>query len=154
MYCTPFIDCLSFFLFVILKISFLLKSKNVVDQDLPNYVQHHVPIFSLPQEWLWCESWCSNETKSSAKTIDLCNNPLHKEPKVSMAKVRAYKVDILNQSHASFKINFITCFIQLTFESSKLKNRELLAGIYSMKAGLNLMQKSRNTIQNISSEQK
>ncbi len=23
-------------------------------QDLPNYAQHAVPIFSLPQEWLWC----------------------------------------------------------------------------------------------------
>ena len=59
-----------------------------LDQDLPNYSQHYVPIFSLPQEWLWCESWCSMETKADSKTIDLCNNPLHKEPKVSMAKVR------------------------------------------------------------------
>ena len=57
-----------------------------LDQDLPNYAQHDVPIFSLPQEWLWCESWCSDETKATAKTIDLCNNPMHKEPKVSMAK--------------------------------------------------------------------
>lgn len=57
-----------------------------LDQDLPNYAQHDVPIFSLPQEWLWCESWCSLQTKPQAKTIDLCNNPLHKEPKVSMAK--------------------------------------------------------------------
>jgi hypothetical protein len=57
-----------------------------LDQDLPNYAQHQVPIFSLPQEWLWCESWCSDESKADAKTIDLCNNPLHKEPKVSMAK--------------------------------------------------------------------
>lgn len=57
-----------------------------LDQDLPNYAQHQIPIFSLPQEWLWCESWCSDETKATSKTIDLCNNPLHKEPKVSMAK--------------------------------------------------------------------
>ncbi|KAJ1390470.1 nucleotide-diphospho-sugar transferase, partial [Ochromonadaceae sp. CCMP2298] len=48
------------------------------DQDLPNYAQH--------QEWLWCESWCSDASKSSAKTIDLCNNPLHKEPKLDMAR--------------------------------------------------------------------
>lgn len=34
-----------------------------------------VPIFSLPQEWLWCESWCSDASKAEAKTIDLCNNP-------------------------------------------------------------------------------
>jgi UDP-glucose:glycoprotein glucosyltransferase len=57
-----------------------------LDQDLPNYAQHSVPIFSLPQEWLWCESWCSDESKAAAKTIDLCNNPMHKEPKVLMAK--------------------------------------------------------------------
>jgi hypothetical protein len=46
-----------------------------LDQDLPNYAQHQVPIYSLPQEWLWCESWCGNATKEQAKTIDLCNNP-------------------------------------------------------------------------------
>ncbi|KAG9456989.1 hypothetical protein H6P81_001497 [Aristolochia fimbriata] len=57
-----------------------------LDQDLPNYAQHTVPIFSLPQEWLWCESWCGNSTKSKAKTIDLCNNPMTKEPKLLGAK--------------------------------------------------------------------
>lgn len=30
-----------------------------------------VPIFSLPQEWLWCETWCSDESLKTAKTIDL-----------------------------------------------------------------------------------
>lgn len=40
-----------------------------LDQDLPNYAQHVVPIFSLPQEWLWCETWCSDESKTKAKTI-------------------------------------------------------------------------------------
>jgi len=68
-----------------------------LDQDLPNYAQHHVPIFSLPQEWLWCESWCSDETKATAKTIDLCNNPLHKEPKVSMAQ-RIISGELFNES--------------------------------------------------------
>nr|KJB47473.1 hypothetical protein B456_008G027900 [Gossypium raimondii] len=57
-----------------------------LDQDLPNYAQHRVPIFSLPQEWLWCESWCGNATKSKAKTIDLCNNPMTKEPKLQGAR--------------------------------------------------------------------
>jgi hypothetical protein len=57
-----------------------------LDQDLPNYAQHSVPIFSLPQEWLWCETWCSNDTKKAAKTIDLCNNPMTKEPKLDQAK--------------------------------------------------------------------
>ena len=40
-----------------------------LDQDLPNYAQTHIPIHSLPQEWLWCESWCSDESKAAAKTI-------------------------------------------------------------------------------------
>ncbi|KAF4319972.1 hypothetical protein BBO99_00006050 [Phytophthora kernoviae] len=62
------------------------NSLSNLDQDLPNYAQHQIPIFSLPQEWLWCESWCSDETKATAKTIDLCNNPKHKEPKLDMAK--------------------------------------------------------------------
>uniref|UniRef100_A0A7S3JTS0 UDP-glucose:glycoprotein glucosyltransferase n=1 Tax=Aureoumbra lagunensis TaxID=44058 RepID=A0A7S3JTS0_9STRA len=57
-----------------------------LDQDLPNYAQHSIPIFSLPQDWLWCESWCSDSSKSRARTIDLCNNPLHKENKLDMAK--------------------------------------------------------------------
>jgi UDP-glucose:glycoprotein glucosyltransferase len=62
------------------------NSLSNLDQDLPNYAQGMIPIFSLPQEWLWCESWCSDGTKAAAKTIDLCNNPMHKEPKLAMAK--------------------------------------------------------------------
>uniref|UniRef100_A0A670YK19 Glucosyltransferase 24 catalytic domain-containing protein n=2 Tax=Pseudonaja textilis TaxID=8673 RepID=A0A670YK19_PSETE len=46
---------------------------------------HQVPIKSLPQEWLWCETWCSDESKAKAKTIDLCNNPKTKEPKLEAA---------------------------------------------------------------------
>ena len=37
-----------------------------------------VPIKSLPQEWLWCETWCSTDELKNAKSIDLCNNPLTK----------------------------------------------------------------------------
>ena len=57
-----------------------------LDQDLPNYAQDLVPIFSLPQEWLYCETWCGKKTKHKAKTIDLCNNPMTKEPKLVGAK--------------------------------------------------------------------
>jgi len=56
-----------------------------LDQDLPNYAQHVVPIHSLPEEWLWCETWCGNSSKPQAKTVDLCNNPLTKEPKLNQA---------------------------------------------------------------------
>lgn len=47
-----------------------------LDQDLPNNMIHQVPIASLPQEWLWCETWCSNESKSQAKTIDLVSSTI------------------------------------------------------------------------------
>jgi UDP-glucose:glycoprotein glucosyltransferase len=57
-----------------------------LDQDLPNHLQHNLPIFSLPQEWLWCETWCSDESLKDAKTIDLCNNPQTKEPKLDRAR--------------------------------------------------------------------
>ena len=56
-----------------------------LDQDLPNNMIHQVRIKSLPQEWLWCETWCSDESLSKAKTIDLCNNPQTKEPKLQRA---------------------------------------------------------------------
>lgn len=68
-----------------------------LDQDLPNYAQHSVPIHSLPQEWLWCETWCSDKTKKKAKTIDLCNNPLHKEAKLDMAH-RIIAGELFNES--------------------------------------------------------
>ncbi|KAI2745633.1 CAZyme family GT24 [Penicillium roqueforti] len=62
------------------------NSLSNLDQDLPNHMQHHIPIHSLPQEWLWCETWCSDEDLGVAKTIDLCNNPLTKEPKLERAR--------------------------------------------------------------------
>ena len=68
-----------------------------LDQDLPNYTQHQIKIFSLPQDWLWCESWCSDESKRTSKTIDLCNNPGHKEAKLSMAK-RVISGDLFEES--------------------------------------------------------
>ncbi|XP_038051139.1 UDP-glucose:glycoprotein glucosyltransferase 1-like isoform X2 [Patiria miniata] len=61
------------------------NSLSNLDQDLPNNMIHQVAIYSLPQEWLWCETWCSDAQKPAAKTIDLCNNPLTKEPKLVSA---------------------------------------------------------------------
>ncbi|KAF4586958.1 hypothetical protein EYR40_010976 [Pleurotus pulmonarius] len=57
-----------------------------LDQDLPNNLQREVPIFSLHEDWLWCETWCSKDRLHKAKTIDLCQNPLTKEPKLSRAR--------------------------------------------------------------------
>jgi len=62
------------------------NSLSNLDQDLPNNMIHQVPIKSLPQEWLWCETWCSKDSLKDAKSIDLCNNPLTKEPKLSAAR--------------------------------------------------------------------
>ncbi|KAJ6071596.1 hypothetical protein N7499_009610 [Penicillium canescens] len=62
------------------------NSLSNLDQDLPNHMQHHIPIHSLPQEWLWCETWCADEDLETARTIDLCNNPLTKEPKLERAR--------------------------------------------------------------------
>lgn len=62
------------------------NSLSNLDQDLPNHMQQVLPIHSLPQEWLWCETWCSDESLKEARTIDLCNNPLTKEPKLDRAK--------------------------------------------------------------------
>ncbi|MBN3275545.1 UGGG1 glucosyltransferase, partial [Polyodon spathula] len=61
------------------------NSLSNLDQDLPNNMIHQVPIKSLPQEWLWCETWCDESSKKWAKTIDLCNNPQTKEPKLQAA---------------------------------------------------------------------
>jgi len=62
------------------------NSLSNLDQDLPNNMIHQVPIFSLPQEWLYCETWCDRSTLPQAKSIDLCNNPLTKEPKLDAAR--------------------------------------------------------------------
>jgi len=62
------------------------NSLSNLDQDLPNNMIHQVAIKSLPQEWLWCETWCDNASKAKARTIDLCNNPQTKEPKLTAAR--------------------------------------------------------------------
>eukprot|EP00917_Polyrhabdina_sp_WS-2016_P006320 GHVP01014022.1.p1 GENE.GHVP01014022.1~~GHVP01014022.1.p1 ORF type:complete len:1428 (+),score=240.43 GHVP01014022.1:2995-7278(+) len=63
------------------------NSLNNLDQDLVNYAQlEGIPIFSLPEDWLWCETWCSSTRKQTAKAIDLCNNPGTKEPKLGQAR--------------------------------------------------------------------
>ncbi|XP_050455971.1 UDP-glucose:glycoprotein glucosyltransferase isoform X2 [Cataglyphis hispanica] len=61
------------------------NSLSNLDQDLPNNMIHQVAIKTLPQEWLWCETWCDDASKQYAKTIDLCNNPMTKEAKLQAA---------------------------------------------------------------------
>jgi UDP-glucose:glycoprotein glucosyltransferase len=58
-----------------------------LDQDIPNLLQSKgARIFSLPQEWLWCGSWCSDAAMQKAKTIDMCNNPRTKIGKLEYAR--------------------------------------------------------------------
>ncbi len=59
-----------------------------LDQDLPNFLQNRVPIFSLPQEWLWCETWCDDESKARAKTIDLVRPPPTHSRQFQMKRLR------------------------------------------------------------------
>ena len=56
---------------------------------------HQVAIKSLPQEWLWCETWCDDGSKKHAKTIDLVNDLLH------------CNLEFLNPSLSVFKIILI-----------------------------------------------
>ena len=57
---------------------------------------HQVQIKSLPQEWLWCETWCSDESKATAKTIDMVS--------VSFFFTHRFLVD-------EERIVFLFCFI-------------------------------------------
>ncbi|XP_073840354.1 UDP-glucose-glycoprotein glucosyltransferase [Musca autumnalis] len=62
------------------------NSLSNLDQDLPNNMIHQVAIKSLPDEWLWCQTWCSDNSFKNAKVIDLCNNPMTKEAKLTAAQ--------------------------------------------------------------------
>ncbi|KAJ3446673.1 glycoprotein glucosyltransferase [Anaeramoeba flamelloides] len=78
-----------------------------LDQDLPNYLQHQIPIFALPRDWLWCEAWCSDETMETAKTIDICNNPDTKESKLEIAKRSIDEWPKINKEMQDFEMKII-----------------------------------------------
>ena len=90
-----------------------------LDQDLPNFIQHIIPIYSLPQHWLWCETWCSDETMNSALTIDLCNNPYTKKSKLDVAFNRINEWYNLDR-----EANF-NHYINKTLSNSSLSENEL-----------------------------
>ncbi|XP_037930913.1 UDP-glucose:glycoprotein glucosyltransferase-like, partial [Teleopsis dalmanni] len=62
------------------------NSLSNLDQDLPNNMIHQVAIKSLSNDWLWCQTWCSDSSLKNAKVIDLCNNPQTKEAKLTAAQ--------------------------------------------------------------------
>jgi UDP-glucose:glycoprotein glucosyltransferase len=77
------------------------NSLSNLDQDLPNNMQFNLPIHSLPQEWLWCETWCADEDLAKAKTIDLCNNPMTKEPKLDRARRQVPEWNVYDEEIAA-----------------------------------------------------
>lgn len=77
------------------------NSLSNLDQDLPNHMQFNIPIHSLPQEWLWCETWCSDESQADARTIDLCNNPQTKEPKLDRARRQVPEWNVYDEEIAA-----------------------------------------------------
>ena len=89
-----------------------------LDQDLPNNMIHHVPIFSLPQEWLWCETWCSDASKANAKTIDLvsCNSQggstffCQVENFFGKKYVKTQKITLFKTFFISFSFFLLSCF--------------------------------------------
>ncbi|DBA75355.1 TPA: hypothetical protein ACH3X1_010624 [Trebouxia sp. C0004] len=103
------------------------NSLSNLDQDLPNYAQHSVPIHSLPMEWLWCETWCGNSTKEYAKTIDLCNNPLTKEPKLQGARRIVSEWPALDEEARSFtsKVEAQMIMSLESFESQNQQQAEI-----------------------------
>ncbi|KHO01145.1 UDP-glucose:glycoprotein glucosyltransferase precursor [Metarhizium album ARSEF 1941] len=75
-----------------------------LDQDLPNHMQFQIPIHSLSQDWLWCETWCSDESLAKARTIDLCNNPQTKEPKLDRARRQVPEWTMYDQEIAALDL--------------------------------------------------
>ena len=63
----------------------------------------------VTQEWLWCETWCGNATKQYAKTIDLCNNPLTKEPKLQGARRIVNEWPAFDKEARSFTAQVFLC---------------------------------------------
>jgi hypothetical protein len=74
---------------------------------------------------LWCETWCSDETKASAKAIDLCNNPQTKMSKLEIAmRVEGWSEldqEIKNMEKAAFSGGLLSDEIsEVQIQSSNL----------------------------------
>jgi UDP-glucose:glycoprotein glucosyltransferase len=56
-----------------------------LDQDLPNSMQDQIPIFTLDQDWLWCQTWCSDESLKTAKTSKLYVLPNRRDNQLTLS---------------------------------------------------------------------
>ncbi|WBW72150.1 UDP-glucose-glycoprotein glucosyltransferase Gpt1 [Schizosaccharomyces osmophilus] len=100
------------------------NSLSNLDQDLPNNLQHLIPIHSLPQEWLWCETWCSDQSLKKAKTIDLCQNPLTKEKKLDRARRQVSEWTTYDNEISALLRNAEEKSLHLTFTPSVQDSQE------------------------------
>lgn len=97
------------------------NSLSNLDQDLPNNMIHQVAIKSLPQEWLWCETWCDNDSKQKAKTIDLVSKTkifFHLTRNHSFMFSFQYKMLLFQNLLKSYsKIPKKKCILKFTFNN-------------------------------------
>lgn len=47
-------------------------------------MQDQIPIFTLDQDWLWCQTWCSDESLARAKTSQSASGPVDIEKLTSL----------------------------------------------------------------------
>jgi len=52
-----------------------IKALQNLDQDLPNFLQERIPLYSLPLGWMRCPTWAMNEEILDSNTIHFCHNP-------------------------------------------------------------------------------
>lgn len=102
------------------------NSLSNLDQDLPNNMQTSLPIHTLDRSWLWCETWCSDESLAQAKTIDLCNNPLTHEPKLLRAKriIKEWEVYDEEISELAKRVSSNNAFVKAPEQSVEKENFE------------------------------
>ena len=65
---------------------------------------HQVPMKSLPQEWLWCETWCDDASKPAAKTIDLVSSQRIDFQDIGTCRIFVILFNILQVCHKLRKL--------------------------------------------------
>lgn len=72
---------------------------------------HQVAIKSLPQEWLWCETWCDDASKVTAKTIDLVGSCAFILPVATKPVGGGQHTNTLNISLGTLKLRPVTLLV-------------------------------------------
>lgn len=69
---------------------------------------HQVAIKTLPQEWLWCETWCDNASKRYAKTIDLVRTLIISQEETCRGALNAFYITFNDATF--FYNNLFMCY--------------------------------------------